>query len=171
MNPEITSGGRGLSFYASIRLNVRGGEKIADPARKDKIKGHIVNTRVVKNKTATPQMTASFPLIYCVGVDKLSEVVDIAIMAEIIHKGGAYYKIKDDEDKPIVRKRKIQVTDEEGNLKTETIETIMNFNGKERVVEYLRTDDDLYQLLERAIRGEEIPKELFKGEPDESESN
>lgn len=158
-SPEITSGGRGLPFYASIRLSVRAGEKIADPDRKDEVMGHVVNVRVAKNKTARPFRTASFPLIYGVGVDKVSEVVDIAVIAGIIDKGGAWFRIKDTEGKPLVRKwnRIGDPTD------TEYIQTPLNFQGKEKFVQHLREDVNLYNLLSSAVYGNIITLEQYVG--------
>jgi recombination protein RecA len=72
-NPEITSGGRSLPFYASIRLNVRAGEKIMNGT--DQI-GHWVKIKVTKNKIGMPFKEATFPLYYAKGIDRVYETVE-----------------------------------------------------------------------------------------------
>ncbi len=149
-NPNTTAGGKALPFYASIRIEVKKGENIFNPNNKDEQIGQIVNCRMVKNKTAQPFKNASFPLIYGIGVDKRSEILDIAILTNIINKGGAWLSIKDEDGKPITRNNGEN-------------EVIMNFQGKEKFLEYLRTDDSLYDLLTKAVFGEIITLEQFKG--------
>jgi recombination protein RecA len=158
LNPETTSGGRAIPFYASIRLNVRAGEKIPDPNIKGEDMCHIVNVRDVKNKTARPNKQASFPLIYGVGVDKTSEVADIAVNIGAVEKGGAWLRIKGPDDKPITRKW-TKHTDE-GDTE---IETVVNFNGKDKLVQHLYEDRDFYKLLERVVYGGTVSIEEYMG--------
>ena len=87
-NPETTTGGRALKFYASIRLDIRRGEQLKDG---DKFIGNKTNIKVVKNKVAPPFKTASVDIIYGSGVSHTGEVLDIASDLGMINKSGAWY--------------------------------------------------------------------------------
>lgn len=87
-NPETTSGGRALKFYASVRLEVRRSEQIK---LGNDVVGNKANVKVVKNKVAPPFKAASVDIIYGKGVSKTGELVDIAAELDIIKKAGAWY--------------------------------------------------------------------------------
>lgn len=87
-NPETTTGGRALKFYASVRLDIRKGEAIKDGTN---IFGNRTNVKVVKNKVAPPFKTAEVEIIYGEGISRLGEVVDLAVKYEIINKSGAWF--------------------------------------------------------------------------------
>ena len=87
-NPETTTGGRALKFYATVRLDIRKGEAIKDGAN---ILGNKTNIKVVKNKVAPPFKTAEVEIIYGEGISRLGEVVDLAVKYEIINKAGAWF--------------------------------------------------------------------------------
>ncbi|HHT55389.1 MAG TPA: recombinase RecA [Acholeplasma sp.] len=87
-NPETTSGGRALKFYATIRLDVRKGEQIKNGTE---LIGNKMNIRVVKNKVAPPFKLATVELIYGHGISKAAELVDLASELDIIKKAGSWY--------------------------------------------------------------------------------
>ena len=87
-NPETTTGGRALKFFASLRMEIRKGEAIKDGSN---ILGNKTNIKIVKNKVAPPFKTAEVEIIYGLGISKIGEVVDLAVSADIIHKAGAWF--------------------------------------------------------------------------------
>lgn len=92
-NPEVTTGGRALKFYASVRLDVRKGEGIKDG---DNIVGSLTRVKVMKNKVAPPFKTAEFSIMYGSGIDNIGELLDISVKEEIVNKSGAWYNYGDE---------------------------------------------------------------------------
>ena len=90
-NPETTTGGNALKFYASVRLDIR---RTGAVKRGDEVIGNETTVKVVKNKVAPPFRTASFQIIYNQGINRLGEIVDIAAEHNIIEKSGAWYSYK-----------------------------------------------------------------------------
>lgn len=91
-NPETTSGGLALKYYASVRIDVRRIESL-------KINGEYVGARtrakVVKNKVAPPFKEAEFDIMYGEGISRIGEIVDLAVKLEIIEKAGAWFTVED----------------------------------------------------------------------------
>ncbi|MCS7317164.1 MAG: recombinase RecA [Candidatus Dojkabacteria bacterium] len=90
-NPETTTGGNALKFYASIRIDIRIKEKIM---KDDEVVGNVVRVKVVKNKVAPPFKEAEFEIRYGEGIDKISSLIDTAIKYGVIEKSGAWFKYK-----------------------------------------------------------------------------
>ncbi|HKM02501.1 MAG TPA: recombinase RecA [Bacilli bacterium] len=89
-NPEVTSGGRALKFYSSIRVDIRRGEAIKDGA---KLIGNVAKIRVVKNKVSPPFGSCEVDIIYGKGISKIGEIVDLAAARDIIKKSGSWYEV------------------------------------------------------------------------------
>jgi recombination protein RecA len=90
-NPETTTGGKALKFYASLRLDIR---RIGPVKEKEDVIGSHVRVKVVKNKVAPPFKQAEFDIMYAEGISHASLVLDIAAEANIIEKSGAWYSYK-----------------------------------------------------------------------------
>ena len=87
-NPETTTGGKALKFYASLRLDIR---RIGPVKEKEEVVGSHVRVKVVKNKVAAPFRQAEFDIMYAEGISHVSLLVDIGAEANIIEKSGAWY--------------------------------------------------------------------------------
>jgi recombination protein RecA len=90
-NPETTTGGKALKFYASVRLDIR---RIGPVKEKEEIVGSHVRVKVVKNKVAPPFKQAEFDIMYAEGISHTSLLVDIGAESNIIEKSGAWYSYK-----------------------------------------------------------------------------
>ena len=91
-NPETTTGGNALKFYASVRIDIRRTGTIKD---KDEMIGNQTKVKVVKNKLAPPFKVVDFDIMYGEGISKTGELIDLGVLAGIIEKAGSWYSYKD----------------------------------------------------------------------------
>jgi recombination protein RecA len=123
-NPETTPGGRALKFYSSVRIDLRRAETLKQEGN---IVGSRVRAKVVKNKVAAPFRTAEFEIIFSgasVGISRESDILDLAVEAEIVKKQGSFYSYGE---------RRLG-------------------QGREQAKQFLRQDPELAQQLEALIR-------------------
>ncbi len=91
-NPETTTGGNALKFYASVRMDIR---RIGQIKQGDAVIGNRTRVKVVKNKIAPPFREAEFDIMYNQGISLAGDVVDLAAARDIIEKSGAWYAYND----------------------------------------------------------------------------
>lgn len=128
-NPETTTGGRALPFFASVRIEVRRGE---DKKKSDDIIGHTLRCRVVKNRLYMPFKRCEFPVYYGRGLDRSYELLELGLLTGVIKRGGSWYTIADTE-----------FFTEDGSL--------VKVNTREGIISALDTDEQLRDhVLRRA---------------------
>ena len=139
-NPEVTTGGKALKFYASVRIDVRRVESLKNGSE---VYGSHTRCKVVKNKVAPPFKTAEFDILYGSGISKSSEIIDMAIQLEIVEKSGAWFYYNGErlgQGKENVRK--LIESDKELSTKLETLvrEKVMSLGNDDEA--NTMTDDD-----------------------------
>lgn len=137
-NPETTTGGNALKFYASVRLDIRRASQIKDS---DEVSGNRVKVKIVKNKVAPPFRIAEFDIMFGEGISKVGEIIDLGVEYNIIKKAGSWFSYGDTKlgqgrdavknlllDNPDLAEEleakiraEVNGTDLEGNLLTEEI--------------------------------------------------
>ena len=138
-NPEVTTGGKALKFYASVRIDVRRVESLKNGSE---VYGSHTRCKVVKNKVAPPFKTAEFDILYGSGISKSSEIIDMAIQLGIVDKSGAWFYFEGErlgQGKDNVRK--LIESDKELSTKLETLvrEKVASLGNED---EDGMTDDD-----------------------------
>ena len=131
-NPEVTTGGKALKFYASVRIDVRRVESLKNGSE---VYGSHTRCKVVKNKVAPPFKTAEFDILYGSGISKSSEIIDMAIQLGIIEKSGAWFYY--DGDRLGQGKENVRKLIESDKELMDKLETLV----REKVMA-LGTDDD-----------------------------
>ena len=92
-NPETTTGGNALKFYASVRLDIRRTGAVKD---RDEVVGNATRVKVVKNKVAPPFRQVEFDIMYGEGISKVGELIDLGVKAGVVEKSGAWYSYGDE---------------------------------------------------------------------------
>ena len=126
-NPETTTGGNALKFYASMRIEVRKSSQVKDG---DEAIANLTKVKIVKNKCAPPFKKAEFEIEYGKGINKLGEIIDGAIEADIIHKSGSWFSYQDE---------KIG-------------------QGKNAVIDLLKTNPEMLEEIEEQVKEELLHK-------------
>ena len=91
-NPEVTTGGNALKFYASVRVDIRKSTAIKDG---EEVRGNLTKVKVVKNKVAPPFRKAEFDIMYGEGISLAGEIVDLGVELELVKKSGSWYSYND----------------------------------------------------------------------------
>jgi recombination protein RecA len=124
-NPETTTGGNALKFYASLRMDIR---RVGQIKEGDEVAGNRVKVKIVKNKIAPPFRTAEFDIMFNEGISKLGDIIDLAVEHGVIGKSGAWFDYGEGEK----------------NVKLG--------QGREAVKELLKLDTKLLSEIERKVR-------------------
>lgn len=140
-NPETTTGGKALKFYASVRIEVRKGEAIKNGTE---IIGNKTKAKIVKNKVAPPFRTAEFDIMYGLGISHVGEIVDLGANLDIIQKGGAWYSYGDARIGQ-GRENAKQYLTENPDVALEIENKIREHYGLEPVIDYIPTGEEVVE--------------------------
>lgn len=149
-NPETTSGGRALRFYASVRIEARKGDTIKQG---DRNIGHLVKCSIKKNKVAPPFQNTEYPVYYGLGIDKIDEIANVAVEEGIIKRAGAWFSYLNEDGEVI-----------------ETPDGPRKWQGLERLKTNLREEPDFYQEIHDLVMAKIVPdNDIDIAEPIDSE--
>jgi len=139
-NPETTTGGNALKFYASVRLDIRRTGQIKD---RDDIVGNATKVKVVKNKVAPPFKQVEFDIMYGEGISKVGEILDLGVKAGLVEKSGAWF----------------------------SYDSVRIGQGRENAKQFLRTNPEMADKLEKAIRARtaEVAEVMMTGGDSDSD--
>lgn len=162
MNPygprEVTTGGKALKFYASVRIEIRKGEKITEAKE---ILGNITACKIVKNKVAPPFRTAEFEMIFGEGISRSTEIIDIATKMDIVQKSGSWFSYNG--ERIGQGKDKVKIYFKEHPEVSEEIEKRIRENLEKLEVETdesAKGDDDDELLDDDAVDPDDIPLDI-----------
>ena len=151
-NPETTTGGRALKFYASVRIDVR---KVENLKQGDEVFGNRVKCKVVKNKVAPPFRVAEFDIIYGKGISKAGEIIDVVIELGIIQKSGSWFSYNGEKVAQGKENTKKAIAENETLMKE--LEEKIKLRGKDIDL----TADDAYSLDEDDDGGDDEDGDEF----------
>lgn len=137
-NPETTTGGNALKFYASVRIDVR---KIASLKQNEQYIGNRVRAKVVKNKVSPPFREAEFDIMFGEGISRLGELLDYGVKLDIIDKSGAWFSYKDTKLAQGKENSKIFLSDNPSIAKEIEDKIKEQIGLKEEILEFVNTDD------------------------------
>lgn len=150
-SPEVTTGGRALKFYASMRFDVRKVETIKSG---DDILGNRTRVKIVKNKVAPPFKQAEFDIMYGEGISKEGDILDSAVDAKIIDKAGSWYSYNGQrigqgrENIKVYLKEHAQIADE---IEKKLLDTLKNEGEPVKEPEPEVTDDEFSEIMDMII--------------------
>lgn len=150
-SPEVTTGGRALKFYASMRFDVRKVETIKSG---DEILGNRTRVKIVKNKVAPPFKQAEFDIMYGEGISKEGDILDSAVDAKIIDKAGSWYSYNGQrigqgrENIKVYLKEHAQIADE---IEKKLLDTLKNEEEPVKEPEPEVTDDEFSEIMDMII--------------------
>lgn len=137
-NPETTTGGNALKFYASVRIDVR---KIASLKQNEQYIGNRVRAKVVKNKVSPPFREAEFDIMFGEGISKLGELIDYGVKLDIIDKSGAWFSYKDTKLAQGKENSKIFLNDNPHIAKEIENQIKEQIGLKEEIIEFVNAND------------------------------
>ncbi len=139
-NPETTTGGKALKFYASVRLDIR---RIGPVKEKEDVIGSHVRVKVVKNKVAPPFKQAEFDIMYAEGISHTSLLVDIGSESGIIEKSGAWYSYQGQRIGQGRENAKMFLKDNHGMMLEieEKVKGVLGIKNADQLVEEVESDD------------------------------
>ena len=156
-NPETTTGGRALKFYASVRIDVRKAEQIKNGGE---VLGNRVKCKIVKNKVAPPFKTAEFDILYGKGISRAGELLDMGVSLDIIKKSGAWFyyngdKLGQGRDKARQRLEEDEALFAEIEEKIRSMGDMMDLNDIDGSEFELDDEDDGFDIRTLELPGED----------------